>query len=273
MLFRLTRKKAFTLIELLVVIAIIAVLIGLLLPAVQKVRAAAARTQGINNLKQIGLGVQSFHDTNNYIPCGGWGSNPGNLPNTWCGQFLIFPYIEQTNLYNNGTAYATLNAELGIKIKTFLDPARSRVGFATNGGNGNWWGPLTDYAINNLSFSEGNPPPLITLSSITSLNGASNTIWAGEKAMDPNNYDRTTADDWDECTFTGGYGGTNRSGDLLYQDVVNVNFGNNWGSPYEAGCPFSFLDGSVRMIPYSYSNTTNFNNMLNYKNNVPITFP
>src|SRR6266699_3282540 len=104
-------RGAFTLIELLVVIAIIAILIGLLLPAVQKVREAAARLKCQNNLKQLSLAVHNYHDANSFLPPGGIdvkivGAPKFGIPVTaqhithgWAIQIL--PYIEQDAMFRN----------------------------------------------------------------------------------------------------------------------------------------------------------------------------
>jgi prepilin-type N-terminal cleavage/methylation domain-containing protein len=97
---RTRQRGAFTLIELLVVLAIIAVLISLLLPAVQKVRESAARTQSMNNMRQIALACQSYHDANKTFPPNyNLGYGDGMITGSW--PFFILPYLERTNDYQS----------------------------------------------------------------------------------------------------------------------------------------------------------------------------
>jgi prepilin-type N-terminal cleavage/methylation domain-containing protein len=270
------RLRGFTLIELLVVIAIIAILIGLLLPAVQKVRAAAARTQSQNNLKQIGLACHNYHDTMGTLPNnGGKGGDHGSKVIYWCWAFKILPYIEQQNLYND----VTRGVYLEVPIKTYLCPGRNHTPFSTKGGNFPAInGPHTDYAINWVTFPNSYTAQR-SMSVISAGNGTSNTILVGEKAMDPRLYSNTHSNSWDEVIYSGGYGGTgrgssavNHAGSFIIQDRIRDAYGENWGSPFNGGCPFVLCDGSVRLINYSYSDSATFRAALNYMSGVPVEF-
>jgi prepilin-type N-terminal cleavage/methylation domain-containing protein len=166
------RGGAFTLIELLVVIAIIAILIGLLLPAVQNVREAAARSTCSNNLKQLGVAVANFESANQKLPPA-WTSTNGTKYGSL--HFWILPYIEQNALYiqcGNNSA----NLGWNIPVKSFNCPSDASFwnGTSQNGG--------CNYAFNLPVFGAGTWADLKPGSFITAMpDGTSNTVIFGER--------------------------------------------------------------------------------------------
>jgi prepilin-type N-terminal cleavage/methylation domain-containing protein/prepilin-type processing-associated H-X9-DG protein len=191
-------RHAFTLIELLVVIAIIAVLIGLLVPAVQKVRSAAARAQCLNNMKQIGLAMHGYMDANNGLPANGnyiWNGSAVTTTNAWSAMARLLPHIEQENLFRGidfAASYSTQPAISSKRVATFICPSEiNDKGHGTDPTFGNKYWPI-NYVLNNgtwavltgkasgMQTGNGAFGPNRGFRSADFMDGLSNTMAAGE---------------------------------------------------------------------------------------------
>jgi prepilin-type N-terminal cleavage/methylation domain-containing protein len=278
-------RSGFTLIELLVVIAIIAILIGLLLPAVQKVRESANRAQCGNNLKQMGLALHAYMNTFKVFPSGGLGPGAprtmsGSVPADyrtqgwgWCYQIL--PYIEQSDLWKLPAGHESTIVATPIPMLYCPTRARDYVisglavsDYAGNGGSWGWAWPTSDEALDG-AFTPTSTKP-VNLAAIT--DGTSNTLLVGELWLYNQWYnDRTSGpgscidnegwcNGWDNDTicFSGSHMYDAPGGIVAPQQDSQTDYacGFIFGSAHLPSFGTVFCDGSVHFISYSIHPTT-----------------
>jgi prepilin-type N-terminal cleavage/methylation domain-containing protein/prepilin-type processing-associated H-X9-DG protein len=278
-------RKAFTLIELLVVIAIIAVLVGLLLPAIQKVREAAARTGCRNNLKQIGLAMHNFHDSYNRLPYADTRNGTSYGQASWAVQLL--PYLEQGNLYQAFVApiagvrqYAGFNplAQMGpgalaTPVPVYFCPSRRSPGANLLGdavtASSIPAGAVGDYAVcvGDDSYQTG----AFELSGGVSrkfgdiTDGLSNTLLAGEKHVPAPASNFGTAAVGDLCIYSSDHATVGRQAGARWPLATSPTDLSHppsstgvgvFGSWHSGTVQFVFCDGSVHGLSPTLSGTT-----------------
>ncbi len=272
------QSPGFTLIELLVVIAIIAILIALLLPAVQKIRDSAARLQCQNNLKQLGLACMNYHDTNQKFPPGDTSESPLKA---WSA--FILPYIEQQNVFtlynftvdwNNPVNYPAIQNQLTVfncpstpnspRFDTTISAQPACGDYSAVNGI-KWFVAINCFGYPHLNANSNNDPRLIGVMThdisagiYTITDGASNTILVAEDAGRPKLYNKGGSQFFDPLNEKqGGWAdpgapfsidGSNPDGTIPGPCSINCSNNSEVYSFHANGANMVFADGSVHFV-------------------------
>jgi len=278
------RRHGFTLIELLVVIAIIAVLIGLLLPAVQKVRDAAAKTQCSNNLKQIGIAMHAYNDTQGSLPPGGCGPTPGSTKGPPSGvngptftsvaanigwTVFLLPYVEQQGAFNQANVMVNFDVAPNstvlnpLRIPAYTCQSASVTDSTLSGTTGktlHYYGVMGPrganpvggtYTAYTATHGDVSIHGVLGVDSAVKLgtvsDGLSNTLMVGEMSWANANCYRQWTRGWDGNAMGGTKNIVNAINSVPYNGSNNFN-DVSFGSPHSGGTNFLLCDGSIRFI-------------------------
>ena len=252
---RLRARRGFTLIELLVVIAIIALLLGLLVPAVQKVREAALRMQCSNNMHQLLLATHGYAATyDGRLP-------PSTLdsPVTASLNFVLLPYLEQDGIYNEGLATGSGWPEYGLPLKVFLCPSDP----SCTGGVTTYGWAASNYQHNFALFSVPNVTWNAAAYNLGNIpDGSSNTVGFAEQYANCANMfslrDYPSANYWPYASVFNVYGTLYGPAFSVVQIRPSLANCNPWASAtgHTGGMVVGMMDGSVRIVHGSISPDT-----------------
>jgi prepilin-type N-terminal cleavage/methylation domain-containing protein/prepilin-type processing-associated H-X9-DG protein len=260
-------RPGFTLIELLVVIAIIAILIALLVPAVQKVREAAARVQCQNNLKQIGLAFHGYQDTYKRLPAGGE-NGPGACCSADAGvidrynwTFHILPFVEQSAAYQRGKAAGNLGQLNRTIVPIYYCPSRRSPQLYQNAAKSDYAGNAGTNDTNGVTVR----PTKGKINLLQITDGTSSTLMVAEARVHLlylNNAGGQCCSD-NEPAFNNGWADdTERRGsrppepDLIDASQPGSLADGKFGSSHTGGLNACLADGSVRFLRFGLSQTT-----------------